>query len=121
VEKKTTRAGGGAAGGAGGGAGAAAKIDAKALFMKGDSASGATACGACHKLSDAGTVGGVGPDLDTALKGRDKAFIHESIVDPNADITKGFDANIMPANYKDLLTGAQLDALVDYLEEVAAK
>lgn len=123
VQKMTTRAGGGAAGGGegGGAAGGGEKIDAKALFMKGDSASGATACGACHKLADAGTVGGVGPDLDTALKGRDKAFIHESIVDPNADITKGFDANIMPANYKDLLTGAQLDALVDYLEEVAGK
>jgi cytochrome c oxidase subunit 2 len=121
VTKMTTRGTGGGAPGGGAGGGAPQKVDAKALFSQGDSQSGASACGACHKLADAGTAGGVGPDLDQVLKGKDPAFIKQSIEDPNAVIAKGFGPNIMPANYKDLLTGDQIDALVAYLEEVAAK
>lgn len=125
VKKMTTNAAGGAAAGggaAGGGAGAATPaVNAKALFMNGESQTGATACGACHKLADAGTAGGVGPDLDTVLKGKDAAFIKQSIEDPNAEIAKGFDANIMPGTYSRLLNAAEIDALVKYLEEVAAK
>ena len=51
------------------------RVDAKALFSQGQTQTGATACGACHKLADAGTAGGVGPDLDQVLKGKDAAFI----------------------------------------------
>lgn len=107
-------------GGASGQAAAPAKVDAKALFTKGNQA-GATACGSCHKLSAAGTTGGVGPDFDTALKGKSAAFIRQSILDPNAQITKGFDANIMPPTYGQLLSKPEVDALVKYLQEVAAK
>jgi cytochrome c oxidase subunit 2 len=113
-------AGGAAAGGAAGGA-AAPKIDAKALFTKGETTTGATACGGCHKLAAAGTVGGVGPDLDKVLKGKDAAFIKQSIVDPNAVVAPGFDKGIMPDNFGKLLSGPEVDALVKYLEEVAAK
>jgi cytochrome c oxidase subunit II len=109
-----------AAGGAAGGGGQQAAVDAKKLFTSGNQA-GATACGGCHKLADAGTQGGVGPDLDTVLKGKDEAFIHTSIVDPNAEIAKGYSANIMPSNFGQVLSKAELDALVKYLEEVAAK
>lgn len=123
VTKMTTRAAAPApaAGGAGGGGNATAAVDAKALFTQGETTSGATACGGCHKLADAGTSGGVGPDLDTALKGKDAAFIKESIENPNAEIAKGFNANIMPDNYGKLLSAAEIDGLVKYLEEVAAK
>jgi cytochrome c oxidase subunit 2 len=100
---------------------AAPAVDAKALFTKGQTSTGATACGACHKLADAGTAGGVGPDLDKVLKGKDAAFIQQSIEDPNAEIAAGFDKNIMPATYSKLLSKPELDALVKYLEEVAAK
>lgn len=122
VQQQVRRGQGGApAGGApAAGGGETAQVDAKKLFMEGNSA-GATACGGCHKLADAGTAGGVGPDLDTVLKGKDAAFIEKSIVDPNAEIAKGFSASIMPPNYKQLLTSAELAALVKYLEEVAAK
>jgi cytochrome c oxidase subunit II len=109
-----------AGGGQAGGGGQTAAVDAKAIFTQGNQA-GATACGGCHKLADAGTQGGVGPDLDSVLKGKDAAFIKQSIVDPNAEIAKGFSANIMPPNYAQLLSGAEVDALVKYLEEVAAK
>jgi len=103
------------------GSGTAPAVDAKALFTQGETQTGATACGACHKLADAGTAGGVGPDLDQVLKGKDEAFIHESIVNPDADIAKGFNKGIMPANFGKLLSGPEVDALVKYLEEVAAK
>jgi cytochrome c oxidase subunit II len=123
VKKMTTRTAAPAAGAGGSGAegGAAPAVDAKALFTQGETTSGATACGGCHKLADAGTAGGVGPDLNAALKGKDAAFIKESIVNPNAEIAKGFNANIMPDNYGKLLNAGEVDALVKYLEEVAAK
>jgi cytochrome c oxidase subunit 2 len=117
VQKMTAgAAGGGASTGA-----AAPAVDAKALFTKGETQTGATACGSCHKLADAGTVGGVGPDLGTVLKGKDEAFIRESIVNPNAEIAPGFDKDIMPQNFSKLLSKPEIDALVKYLEEVAAK
>ncbi|MDX6686107.1 MAG: cytochrome c oxidase subunit [Baekduia sp.] len=103
------------------GGGAAPAVDAKALFTKGETQTGATACGGCHKLADAGTAGGVGPALDTVLKGKDAAFIRESILHPDAQIAKGFGAGIMPGNYAQLLSKPEVDALVKYLEEVAAK
>jgi cytochrome c oxidase subunit 2 len=109
------------AGGTGSGGGAAPAVDAKALFTQGETQTGATACGGCHKLAAAGTIGGVGPDLDTVLKGKDEAFIRESIVNPDAVIAKGFDKGIMPANFGKLLSQPEIDALVKYLEEVAAK
>src|SRR4051794_326592 len=58
------------AGGQTGGGGAAAAAG-KALFAS-------SGCGGCHKLADAGSQGGVGPDLDTGLKGKAAAFIKES-------------------------------------------
>ncbi|HEU4974933.1 MAG TPA: cytochrome c oxidase subunit II [Baekduia sp.] len=116
VKKMTSPPAGGGAGGQGG----APQVDAKQLFTQGNQA-GAAACGSCHKLADAGTAGGVGPDLDTVLKGKDAAFIRESILNPNAEIATGFDANIMPANYAQLLSKPEVDALVKYLQEVAAK
>jgi cytochrome c oxidase subunit 2 len=110
-----------AAGGTAGGGGQAAAVDAKALFTQGETSTGATACGGCHKLADAGTTGGVGPELDKVLKGKDAAFIRQSILEPDAEIAPGFDKGIMPPNYGQLLSKAEVDALVKYLEEVAAK
>jgi cytochrome c oxidase subunit 2 len=75
-------------------------------------------CGGCHKLADAGTSGGTGPDLDQGLKGKDAAFIKQSIVDPSAEITKGYQDGLMPSNFGDTLQPAELDALVKYLGEV---
>jgi cytochrome c oxidase subunit 2 len=118
VTKMTTKA---AAPAAGPGGGAAPAVDAKALFTQGETQTGATACGGCHKLAAAGTAGGVGPDLGTVLKGKDAAFIRQSIVDPNAQIAPGFDKGIMPDTYSKLLSQPELDAMVKYLEEVAAK
>jgi cytochrome c oxidase subunit II len=110
-----------AAGGAAGGGGQAAAVDAKALFTQGETNTGATACGGCHKLADAGTAGGVGPDLGKVLKGKDAAFIQKSIEDPGAFVEKGFQDGIMPTNYKDTLQPEEIKALTDYLVKVASK
>jgi cytochrome c oxidase subunit II len=120
VRRVSAQAGGGGGGGAGGGGGggqAGAAPDAKALFANGNSASGATPCGACHTLSEAGTNGTTGPDLDQVLKGKDPAFIKQSIEDPNAEIAKGFAKGVMPPNYKSTLKPAEIDALVKYLSD----
>ena len=70
-------------------------------------------CGACHKL--AGEEGEVGPDL-TAIGGkRDAAFLRRAILDPNADITEGFEADMMPPDYGEQLYAAELEMLVEYL------
>jgi cytochrome c oxidase subunit 2 len=115
LAKQSAPAGGGAAGG-----GAAPAIDAKALFTKGND-NGATACGSCHKLADAGTAGGVGPPLDTAIKTWTPAQIKEAIVNPNKAIAPGFPANVMPPNFAQTLSPQELDALVQYLVKVTHK
>jgi cytochrome c oxidase subunit 2 len=106
------RASGAAAGG--GGTGGAPAPDGKQVFT-------ASGCGACHALADAGTSGGVGPDLDKVLADKDAAFIKQSIVDPNAQIAPGFSPNVMPPNFGQTLQPAELDALVKYLDEVTGK
>jgi mono/diheme cytochrome c family protein len=72
-------------------------------------------CGACHTFAPAGTSGSVGPDLDEALQGKDAEFIRQSIVDPNAEITQGFSAGVMPQNFGQELSPQQLDDLVAFL------
>jgi mono/diheme cytochrome c family protein len=77
-------------------------------------------CGSCHTLAEAGASGQVGPNLDDVLKGKDAAFIHESIVDPNAEIASGFSAGVMPDVYGQQLSDAQLADLVAFLQQAAS-
>jgi cytochrome c oxidase subunit 2 len=100
------RAAGGAGGGGGGGQAAA---DGETVFND-------NGCGSCHTLSEAGAKGTVGPDLDN-IKEATKAYIRQSIVDPNADVIQGFPRDVMPQNFGDQIPSQQLDALVDYLLE----
>jgi cytochrome c oxidase subunit 2 len=78
-------------------------------------------CGTCHALADAGTTAEVGPDLDNVLAGKNADFIRTSIVDPNAEIAPGFQPNVMPGNFGELLSQQQLDSLVEYLLDTAGK
>ena len=105
-----------AAGGGGGGGGEAAP-DGKTVFASGAS----PACGSCHTLSDAGTNSTIGPNLDEVLKGKDAAFIQQSIEQPGAEVAKGFQDGIMPTNYGDTLQPEEIKALTDYLVKVATK
>jgi mono/diheme cytochrome c family protein len=70
-------------------------------------------CGACHKL--AGEEGEVGPDLTTIGAVRDAAFIRRAILDPNAEIAEGYEADMMPPDYGEQLYAAELELLVEYL------
>ena len=79
-------------------------------------------CSACHTYKPAGSTGTTGPDLDNLPADARRAgkplvaFVHESIVDPNAYIEKGYQPNIMPSTFKSL-PKAQLDALVKFLTQ----
>jgi cytochrome c oxidase subunit II len=119
VRQTSAAANGGGAGGGGGqaGGGQTASADAKAIFTNGKSATGATACGACHTLSAAGTNGTTGPDLDKVLKGKDAAFIKQSIVQPDAQIAAGYGKGIMPPNFGSTLSPSEIDALVKFLSD----
>ena len=108
VAKQKQAAGGGGGGVAGGGGGGAAPSGEELFTSNG--------CAGCHTLKAAGATAKVGPDLGK-LGDVDAAFIRKSIVDPNADVTKGYDPNIMPQDFGDKLSKEELDALVKYLLE----
>lgn len=72
-------------------------------------------CGGCHTFTPAGTEATVGPNLDRSLKGKDTAFVQESIIDPSKVIAKGYQAKVMPGSYGTTLSKKQLADLVAYL------
>lgn len=74
-------------------------------------------CGGCHTFQAAGTNGQIGPNLDQALQGKDAAFVHESIAEPNAEVAQGFQPNVMPQDYGQKLSEKQLDDLVAFLTQ----
>jgi cytochrome c oxidase subunit 2 len=96
--------------GGGGGGGGGEQADAKGVF--------AQQCGTCHTLADANARGTVGPNLDNTLKGRDEAYIRQSIVEPDAEVARGFQRGVMPPNFGDTLSEGELNGLVDYLVRV---
>ena len=112
----TTSGGGGGGGGTtttiGGGCGGGGAANGKALFAS-------NGCVSCHTYKPAGSKATVGPDLDklaTYAKQAKQplaAFVHESIVNPNAYVEKGFPPNVMPSFAS--LSKAQVDALVTFL------
>ena len=91
-----------------------AAVDGSAIFKNGN-ANGSVACGSCHQLAAAGTPAGVGPSLDKVLPGDTAAHIKQSIVDPSAEVDKGYPDHVMPPNFKAVLSPAELDAVVNYL------
>lgn len=75
-------------------------------------------CGNCHVLAAAGSTGVTGPDLNEVLTPEDTAaHIEEMVVDPNKEIAQGYPANVMPQNFGELLSGKELEDLVQYLIE----
>jgi mono/diheme cytochrome c family protein len=76
----------------------------------------ATNCGGCHTLAQAGTTGTIGPDLDQVLPGQSPEQISQSISDPNAAITPGYQPGVMPATFDQSLTPEQLQQLTSYLQ-----
>jgi mono/diheme cytochrome c family protein len=74
-------------------------------------------CGGCHTLAAAGSGGVTGPNLDEVLPGQTEAMVHESIVDPNKEIAKGYPPNVMPGDFEQTLSPKELEDLVEYLIE----
>jgi mono/diheme cytochrome c family protein len=75
-------------------------------------------CGNCHTFAAAESGGVTGPNLDEALvSGDDTAAVEEMIVEPNAEIAKGYPPNVMPQNFGELLSPKELEDLVQYLNE----
>ena len=72
-------------------------------------------CGGCHTLAAASAGGTVGPNLDKFLAGQSAAMITQSIVDPNAKITKGYPSGVMPQNFNQVIPPDQLKQLVSFL------
>jgi cytochrome c oxidase subunit II len=107
--------GGGGGGGEGGGGGV--ETDGKTLFT--DAAQPQT-CGSCHALADASATGTTGPSLDDVVPDMSEEQLRQAIVDPDAEIAEGFSSGLMP-RYGDSLSEEQVDALVQYLTEVAGR
>lgn len=75
-------------------------------------------CGGCHTFKAAGSGGVTGPPLEKSLApGDTTAEIEEMIVNPNAEIVKGYPPNVMPQNFGQILTEKELEDLVEYLYE----
>ena len=72
-------------------------------------------CGACHKIAD--EEGEIGPDLTVIGATRDEAYLRRAILNPNADIPEGFEADMMPPDYGEQLYAAELEMLVQYLAD----
>ena len=82
--------------------GAAASAEGKQIFTQ--------SCGTCHTLSDAGTNGQVGPNLDQLKP--NKARVLSAIENGGAG------SGAMPAN---IVTGAEAEAVATYVSSVAGK
>ena len=106
-QKQAAAGGGGGGGSSGGGEAGGGGGDGATVFA-------ANGCGSCHTFKPANASGTVGPDLDE-IATPTAAFIHQSIVDPNKNVEKGFSPGIMPQDFGDKLSSDELDALVEYL------
>jgi cytochrome c oxidase subunit II len=113
VSDQGGEAAGAAAPGGGGGAGAVA-AEGKQIFDE-------QGCSGCHTFAAAGATQTIGPDLDEVLPDRSPQEIEQSIVDPDAELSPGFNQGIMPDNFGDALSPDELDTLVRYLSQNAGQ
>jgi len=72
-------------------------------------------CPACHMLEGQG--GPIGPPFDGMGSRIDAARIRRGILDPGAEAAKGYESflGVMPPTFGQQLSGAQLEALVQFL------
>lgn len=109
-----------AACGGSGGAETAEDIDGEALFSS-TVLEGQAGCVTCHSLSPGQVIVGpslasVGVEAGTRVEGLSaEAYIEQSIVDPSAYVVEGFEDGQMPSVWGDVLSDAEVDALIEYL------
>lgn len=71
-------------------------------------------CGMCHKIGKF-QEGDIGPDLNKIGARRNKDYLRRAILNPNADISKGFEADMMPPDLGDQMAASELEMLVNYM------
>lgn len=86
-------------------------------------------CASCHSLADAESASGIGPGLDdlgdTARRmgkrhGQSPAqYVRAAIANPDASLTRDFNAGVMPTDFEKRLSPAEIDTLVKYLLSVS--
>ncbi len=81
----------------------------------------ANGCSSCHTLQAANATGTTGPNLDEVLPGMSPSEVEKSIIDPQADITKGFPSGVMPDTYGKDISPKDLQDLVEFLLDNAGK
>lgn len=70
-------------------------------------------CAACHDLNDSGAD--LGPALGGIANRMSRAEVMGAILDPNAEIAKGYDAGMMPDTFGQDMHASELLLIVDYL------
>src|SRR5262249_58014274 len=71
-------------------------------------------CSSCHTLAAANATGTTGPNLDDVLPGMSPAEVKQSIIDPEAKITKGYPSGVMPATFGKTIPPNDRDAAAQY-------
>jgi mono/diheme cytochrome c family protein len=80
----------------------------------------ASGCSGCHAIDGTSASGQIGPNLTGIATRGGVEYIHESIVDPGAVIAANCPSGpcmdgLMPQNYGEVLSAADIDAIVGYL------
>lgn len=103
----------------GGAQAAGAELGANVAQMQG--------CQACHSIDGSKLVGPTWLGLygsqvaldDGTTVVADEEYLRRSILETNAQIVKGYPANVMPSIYQDTLSEEQINALVEYIKSLA--
>ncbi len=85
-------------------------------------------CIACHSVDGSQMTGptfkgAFGHEVTLVTGGKertltvDEAYIKKSILEPNADLVKGFNANLMQT-YKGQLSDQEIDDLIEYIKSL---
>jgi cytochrome c5 len=75
-------------------------------------------CDTCHAIAATGAKGRIGPRLDT-LGDDTVTSIEESITDPNHEIVKGYEAHLMPDDYKSRMKPSEIKAVATFIKRVS--
>jgi len=89
------------------------------LLVSGEAIVDEYGCASCHDLGGSGAD--LGPPLYGIGKRMTRAQLIESIIDPNAEIAEGYDADFMPTDFGETLRGNELLVLTDYLLALPAQ
>ncbi len=70
-------------------------------------------CDACHAITGEG--GDLGPNLSKIGAQRDRAYLRQALLDPNAVIADGFEPDAMPYDLGEQMYAIELETLLDFL------